>query len=177
MTQSCLVCKELNQKAPANPNIDQEQPKTDLQPFKLVGLDMFSWKGIQYLLIIDRMSGYIRVQNLNHSALCKTVTQKFKLLCLTYQFPCHVRFSRVPQFGSDFEVFLKDINERLSPSSANNPASNGLAKSTVKSTKVLLRKSIEEKSNYPKILCHFNQAPWKDSYSQNELFHGKRVRS
>ena len=41
MTQSCSVCKELNPKAPTNPNIDPEQPKTDLQPFESVGLDMF----------------------------------------------------------------------------------------------------------------------------------------
>ena len=88
MTQSCLVCKELNPKAPTNPNIDPEQPKTELQPFELVGLDMFSWKGIQYLLVVDRMSGYIIVENLNKSALCKNVTSKFKLLCLTYGFPC-----------------------------------------------------------------------------------------
>ena len=46
MTQSCLVCKELNPKAPANPNIDPEQPKTDLQQFESIGLDMFAWKGI-----------------------------------------------------------------------------------------------------------------------------------
>ena len=33
LTQSCTVCKELNQKARTNPNIDPEQPKTDLGPF------------------------------------------------------------------------------------------------------------------------------------------------
>ena len=49
MTQSCSVCKELNPKAPTNPNIDPEQPKTDLQPFESVGLDMFSRKGTPVL--------------------------------------------------------------------------------------------------------------------------------
>ena len=68
MTQSCTVCKELNPKAPINPNIDPEQPITNLQPFELVGLDMFSWKSNQYLLIVDRMSGYIFVENLMKSA-------------------------------------------------------------------------------------------------------------
>ena len=42
MTQSCSVYKELNPKAPTNPNIHPEQPITDLQPFEVVGLDMFS---------------------------------------------------------------------------------------------------------------------------------------
>ena len=47
----------------------------------------------------------------------------------------------------------------------------------MKSAKILLSKSIEEKSNYPEMLCHFNQAPREDSYSPSELFHGRRVRS
>ena len=37
------------------------------------------------------LSRYIMVENFNHSALCKNVTSKFKLLCLTYGFPCQVR--------------------------------------------------------------------------------------
>ena len=53
---------------------------------------------------------------------------------------------------------------------------NGLAESGVKSAKLLLRKSIEEKSNYAEMLCHFNQAPREDGYSLSELFHGRRVR-
>ena len=110
MTQSCSVCKELNPKSPTNPNIDPEQLITDLQLFGAVGLDIFSWKLNQYLLVVDRMSGYIIVENLMKSALCKTVTTKFCLLCLTYGFPHQVRYNKGPQFGTEFEMFLKDIN-------------------------------------------------------------------
>ena len=77
MNKSCMVRKDLNPKSPANPNIDPEQLKTDLQPFESVGLDTFSWKGIQYLFIVHRMSGYIIIENINHLALCKTMKQKF----------------------------------------------------------------------------------------------------
>ena len=63
------------------------------------------------------------------------------------------------------------------PSSANNPASNSLAESAVKSAKILLRKSIEEKSNYAEVLCHFNITPREDGYSPSELFHGKKLRT
>merc|ERR1711873_90380 len=60
---------------------------------------------------------------------------------------------------------------------SNNPASNGLAKSAVKSAKLLLRKSIEEKSNYTEVLCHFNTTPREDGYSPSELFHGRKLRT
>ena len=46
------------------------------------------------------MSGYIIVENLNKSVLCKNVTSKFKLLCLTYGFPCQVRYDKGPHFRS-----------------------------------------------------------------------------
>ena len=74
-------------------------------------------------------------------------------------------------------MFLKDININPKPSSANNLQSNGIAESAVRSAKILLRKSIEEKSSYAEMLCHFNQAPREDGYSPSELFHGTRVRS
>ena len=114
MTQLCLVCKELNPKAAANPNIDPEQPKTDLQTFKSVGLGMYSWKWNQCLLVFDRMSGYIMVE-ISIAYLMQNVTTKFKLLCLIYRFPCHVRYNKGPQFRSELEALLKDINIEPSP--------------------------------------------------------------
>ena len=93
------------------------------------------------------MSGYIFVENLKKSAKCKTVTEKFLLLALTYGFPRQVRYDKGPHFGQEFEMFLKDINIEPQPSSANNPRSNGLAESAVHNAKILLRKSIEEKSS------------------------------
>ena len=129
----------MNPKARTNPQIKPEQPKTDLSPFQYVGLDMFTWQGKFYLLTVDRMSAYIIVENLAKSALCRTVTQMFKLLCLTYGHPRQVRYDKGPQFGREFEEFLRDINVTPTPSSANNPASNGLAESGVKSAKLLLR--------------------------------------
>ena len=104
------------------------------------------------------------------------MTQTFKLLCLTYGQPRQVIYYKGPQFGKEFKEFLADIHVTPTPSSANNPASNGLAESAVKSAKILLRKSIEEKSNYAEVLCHFNTTPREDGYSPSELFHGRKLR-
>ena len=92
---------------------------------------MFSWKSNNYLLVVDRMSGYIFVENLHKSAKCMTVTEKFRLLALTYGFPHQVRYDKGPQFGQKFETFLKHINVDPQLSSANNPRSNGLTDSAV----------------------------------------------
>ena len=42
MTTACETCREFNTRLKTNPNIDPETPFTDLQPFKSVGLNIFS---------------------------------------------------------------------------------------------------------------------------------------
>ena len=92
---------------------------------------MFSWKANNFLLVVDRMSGYNFVEQLHKSAKCKTVTEKFCILALTYSFPHEVRYDKGPKFYTEFEAFLKDIHVKPQTSSANNPRSNGLAESAV----------------------------------------------
>ena len=99
MTKSCMVFNDLSPKLSSQPKHRSRATKTDLQPFESVGLDMFRWKRIQNLFIVHRMSGYIIIENLNRSVLCKTMTQKFKLLCLTYGFPLQVRFEKGDKFN------------------------------------------------------------------------------
>ena len=91
--------------------------------------------------------------------------------------PLDVRYDKGPQFSDEFEDFLKDIHVNLTPGLARNPLSNSLTKSAVKSAKLLLRKSIEEKTYYDEMLGHFNQSPWEDGNSPSEIFHGCGVRS
>ena len=79
--------------------------------------------------------------------------------------------------GKELEEFLADIHVTPTPSSANNPASNGLAESAVKSAKIHLRKSIEEKSTNAELPCHFNTTLREDGYSPSELFHGRKLRT
>ena len=111
------------------------------------------------------------------NASCQKTTEKFKLLCLTYGFPLDIRFDKGPQSVQLFEQFLADIKVSPTPSSAGNASSNGLAEAAVKSAKLLLRKSLEDKQNYAETLCYFNQSPRSDGFSPSELFHGRRVRS
>ena len=156
-------------------NIDPVTPIISLQPFESVGLNMFSWKNVNYLLVVDKMSGYIFVETLSKNAKCKTVTEKFKLLCLTYGFPREVRFDKGPQFSFEFKEFLKEIHINPTPSSAKNLRSNGLTEARVRNAKIFLRKSLKEKSTYAEVLQYFNQAPHSDGYSVSELFHGRHA--
>ena len=82
---------------------------TDLKPFKSMGPDLFTRKGLQNLVVVDRMSSYIFVEKINKHIPCKSVTQKFRLLILNYGMPCDVRYDKGPQVSKKIEDFLKDI--------------------------------------------------------------------
>ena len=175
ITESCDICKKLNPRPPANPNIEPERQITQLQPMESLGADIFSWKGIDYLLVVDRMSGYIFVFKLTKSTSSRVV-EHINSLCLTYGYPKEFRFDKGPTFMGPFEEFLKDIRCESKPSSITNAQSNGLSESNVKNAKLLLRKTTEEKSNFQEALAMFNQVPRADGFSPSELFYGRRVR-
>ena len=72
----------MNPRPLVNPNIELETPLRSLQPFESIGEDMFSWKGENYLVIVDRMSGMIFVDKMK-KVTSKVVTEKLKQLYLT----------------------------------------------------------------------------------------------
>ena len=47
----------------------------------------------------------------------------------------------------------------------------------MKNAKLLLRKCLEEGSNFQEKLCYFNMCPREDGYSPSEILHGRRIRS
>ena len=84
MTAGCEACVELNPRPPANPQMDPQKPKGDLKPMESVGCDIFVWKGVYYFVCVDRLSGFIMIENMGKHATDARVTQSFKILCGTY---------------------------------------------------------------------------------------------
>ena len=68
------------------------------------------------------MSGYNFVENMQKHAIYKTVTQKFKLLCMTYGIPREVCYDKGLQFSEEFENFLKDMKVLPTLNSTRNPS-------------------------------------------------------
>ena len=82
LTENCQVCKKLNPRPPANPNIKPEKPLTQLNLMESLGADIFSWKGVDYLLAVNWMSGFLFVFKLQKST-SKAMTEDITSLCLT----------------------------------------------------------------------------------------------
>ena len=120
-----------------------------------VGVDIFHTGGRDWLVMIDRYSGFPFVARLpslgTHSVIC-TLEKWF----WTFGLPDSLRSDGGPQFsGREFASFLSDLDIKQETSSPYNPTSNGLAEAGVKQVSQLMQKCIETGENYDVALHHY----------------------
>lgn len=126
--------------APSQAKLPPHEPEMPEFPFQQLAADHFTWAGKDYLILVDRFSGWLNVHhcpdNTNSSYLITVLRMQF------------IQFGRSLQLSSDrgskftcgdVDAFLKkwDVEPRLS--SSYNPHSNLRAESAVKTAKRLIR--------------------------------------
>ena len=155
----------------------ESQSYSETAPMDTIGTDLFSHAGKDYLVAVDRFSGYIlcseKLTNTNSANIIKTLNNWFNIL----GFPKTIRSDGGPQFRSEFDEFCKNNNINHELSSPYNPSSNGLAEQAVKTAKHLLIKCSAENSNFQSALQMWRCVPQKSGFSPAELFFGRRQRS
>ena len=108
-------------------------------------MDLFSFKGRDYLLVVDYFSNYPEVCILNdtHSS---SVIMKLKSIFSCFGIPKVVISDNGPQFSShQFMRFAKEWDFMHNPLSPKHAKSNGMAESAVKREKSIFKKEKREK--------------------------------
>ena len=103
-----------------------------------VAADVFHHGGHKYLAIVDRASGYIMckdVRNESTDCMVKMLTEVFN----TYGFPVFLRTDGAPGFRQEFTKWCKSNDINHETSSPHNLRSNGMAESTVKKAKKIVK--------------------------------------
>ena len=141
MINSCSKCCE------NLPAMVREAPITTTasRPFEAVSMDLFEHAGDQYLVCVDRYSGWPMVAKLRKTD-TKTVTKQLVDWMVDFGKFSSIRTDGGPQFRGQFDQFCNDekiIHEKSSP---HHPQSNGHAESAVKNMKRLVKttKNFEE---------------------------------
>lgn len=105
-----------------------------------LGLDLFQIGKNQYLLAVDRYSGFPliveKLNKLNTKAIIDIMEKKFN----EYGWPRRIRSDNGPQYRSEFTSFCKMHNIVHETSSPHFSQSNGLSESAVKQQKFLMKK-------------------------------------
>ena len=162
----CLTLAPTQQQQPL-------QPSSTNAPFDMVGIDLFSLRGQQFLVMVDHFSGLPFVAPLKPTT-TKSILSKLSAWFMDFGFPHIIRSDGGPQFRGEFNDFCKKHGIEKQLSSAYFPQSNGLAESGVKSMKRLLKKV---NNNWPKFLealLHWRNMPRADGVSPAQMFFGFR---
>lgn len=129
-------CSDCNRMAPSQPSAPPNTPVLPVYPFQCVCSDCFTYKGISYLVIVDRYSNWPIIERTTGGAdgLIDSLRRSF----VTYGIPDELASDGGPEFTSTTRLFLNTwgVHHRLS--SVAFPNSNCRAEIGVKTVKRLI---------------------------------------
>ena len=137
--------------------------------FQECASDLFTLNGNEYLVLVDRLTGFLCCDKLQRTTTLSIViklTNWFNIL----GWPEKIRTDGGPQFRSEFNDFCKSFYIYHELSSPYHPESNGLAEAAVKNARTLLKKCELTGQNFQQSLSIFRNMPRSDGPSPVQLF-------
>lgn len=109
LTESCIPCQKYQPSRPIEPLVLTEAK----YPMEQVGIDLFSFVGQTWLIVVDRFSGFVFPKKLHKTTTSKVVGL---LQCIfnDFGYPCIIRSDGGPQFRSEFKEFCSKYESSTS---------------------------------------------------------------
>ena len=179
MVRNCSECRKRLPSLPKEPMLPEAVP--DL-PFQSVGADLFSCEGYQFLVYVDRLSGWPCVAKMGRSANTKDVIKPIRRWFADVGVPQILRTDGGPQFASrQFEEFCRRWQVTHQRSTPHYPQSNGLAEAAVKTIKQLLYKTAKDGDldldSFQRGLLELRNTPGLDGRSPAQILYGRPISS
>ena len=172
LVDSCQLCQKMR---PTQPREPLQQTKSEA-PMVDVSTDLFSTAGKDYLVMVDRYSGFPFVARLN-SLVASAITKCLQTWFYDWGVPCTIRSDGGPQFRTSFNNFCSEWGIQHEPTSPYHPQSNGHAEAAVKQMKHLLIKSEGNMDLFKPALLEWRNTPRVDGFSPAQMFLGRRQRT
>ena len=144
-------------------------------PWDDVAMDLFTVGGREYLLLVDRFSGFPFVHLLNNLS-AAAIARHVDGLCLQFGYFRRCLSDGGPQFKGDFSSWCVANGIEQGYSSPRHPASNGLAEGSVSTVKKLLLKCSTFSEMTRQLLYWRNTPRTIGKETPAELFFGRRQR-
>jgi len=153
-------CDSCQQFLPANQKQPLMQHPIPNYPYQRVGADLFELEGKNFLVVTDYFTNFFEVVELNTNTTAATVIKKMKCTFARYGIPETVIADGGPQFDNlEFRKWAKDWGFEVNLSSPGRPQSNGMAESSVKIAKTILKKCKASKTDPYLGLLEFRNTP------------------
>ena len=142
-------------------------------PWQCVATDLFEWKGVKYLLIVDYYSRFIEMAKLSGES-SANVIRHTKSIFARHGVPQEVVSDNGPQFYSwKFKEFTRLYGFTHSMSNPRFPQSNGEAERVVKTVKGHLKKAEDPCLS----MLAYRATPLQNGVSPVEMLMSRRLRT
>ena len=181
--KSCVTCQKI---APSQSHAPRFEPDIPSMPFESIATDYFAFEGRHYLVIVDRLSGWIEVMRAPVGSVqsgSKGLCEWFRQYMARFGVPVTVSSDGGPEYvAKETQDFFKrwGIKHRLS--SAYFAQSNGRAEVSVKAMKRLIHDnvaadgSIDNDKFVRAMLTKRNTPDQYSKLSPAEIVMGKKLR-
>ena len=169
------TCQECVTHLPSKPKTPLQQT-TASRPFEAMSADLAQYEGQNYLVVVDRYSGWIsaaRLNNLTTSAVTNIMTDWY----CDFGWPLFLRTDGGGQFRSEFIAWCVEHGIKHELSSPENHKSNGHAEKAVQTVKKLLAKVDGNWKKFRAALLEWRNTPNADGLSPAQWALGHRQRS
>ncbi|PCJ22642.1 MAG: hypothetical protein COA94_08945, partial [Rickettsiales bacterium] len=171
MIEQCEPCQRLRPSLPKEP---LQLHKKATEPMESISMDLFHHEGREFLVTVDRFSGYPFVHKLRSTSTAAIINILAEILNV-WGFPVEIMTDGGPQFRTEFNSYCLQHDIRHRKSSPYNPQSNGLAEAAVKNVKHLMMRTPSE--DFPAALAIWRATPRSHQEdSPSKLFLGRKPR-
>lgn len=169
MVSRCQECLNLRPSKPMEPLIQTSASR----PFEAVSVDLGYLKGVHYLVLVDRFSGWSMVKCLR-SLNTKAITTILDEWFIDHGKPVQLRSDGGPQFRGEFETWCKKEVITHALTSPYNHQVNGQAEVNVREMKKLVEKTGQNWNKFQKALREYRNTPRFDGLSPAHWLYGRR---
>ena len=179
LVKNCQQCQEHQASQTKEPILSEPVPSL---PFQNASADLFSFAGFQYLVYVDRLSGWPCVGKLGRTANSNDVICFLRSQFPSVGVPQKIVTDGGPQFSSHkFKKFCQRWRIHHEKSSPHYHQANGHAESSVKAVKYLLAKTTTsgdlDVESFQRGLLEWRNTPRADGRSPAQILYGRSLPS
>lgn len=169
----CNVCLKFRNSKPKEPMLLAEIPEG---PWQKVAMDIFTWKGIDWLIIVDYFSKFCEYSRLPNIT-SRTIICEVKKVFARHGIPLEVIADQGTQFSSSlFLEFAKSWGFKRTLVSPKYQQANGQAERSVQTIKKSLKKCLDSEKDPYLCLLELNNTPSTDLPAPAELLMSRKLR-
>lgn len=171
---SCKICEKFQPANHKEPMIPHQVPS---YPFECIGCDIMTYGNKDYLVVVDYYSKWIEIVAIKTKQSNEQI-EVLKHIFSTHGIPKKIVADNQPFSSKEFVEFAKNWSFKIINSSPLYPRSNGQSEKAVHVAKMLVKKSIEAKTDLTYVLLEYRNHPISRlESSPSQILMSRRTRS